>query len=152
MLRLCSKSTRFYPGRPVRHAVRILTASDTATYQVIGKESAGVMLGAGETSRTRVRRTPPAEGLNTEQGRNLNDFSWHEESDRRSEHGGTSLNRPTQFTIRLRPDKLCETPSADPHTGCCVGRGREKLPLTRLGDSFYKRLFSIVFQQLGYMV
>ena len=43
MLRLCSKSSRSYPGRPVRHAVRILTASDAATYRVIGQESAGVI-------------------------------------------------------------------------------------------------------------
>ena len=75
MLRLCSKSSRPYPGRPVRHAVRILTAPDAATYRVIGQESAEVILGAGETSRTRVRRTHPAEGLNTEQGRSLNEFS-----------------------------------------------------------------------------
>jgi len=75
MLRLCSKSSRSYPGRPVRHAVRILTAPNAATYRVIGQESAEVMLGAGETSRTRVRRTHPAEGLNTEQGRSLNEFS-----------------------------------------------------------------------------
>ena len=74
MLRLCSKSSRSYPGRPVRHAVRILTASDTATYRVIEQESAEVMLGAGETSRTRVRRTHPDEGLNTEQ-RSPNEFS-----------------------------------------------------------------------------
>ena len=71
MLRLCNKSSRSYPGRLVRHAVRILTASDTATYRVIGQESAEVILGAGETSRTRVRGTHPAEGLNTEQGRSL---------------------------------------------------------------------------------
>ena len=37
MLRLCSKSLRSYPGRPVRHAVRILTAPDAATYRVIGQ-------------------------------------------------------------------------------------------------------------------
>ncbi len=75
MLRLCSESSRSYPGRPVRHAVRILTAPDAATYRVIGQESAEVMLGAGETSRTKVRRTHPAEGLNTEHGRSLNEFS-----------------------------------------------------------------------------
>jgi hypothetical protein len=76
MLRLCSKSSRSYPGRPVRHAVRILTAPDAATYRVIGQGSAEVILGAGETSRTRVvRRTHPAEGLNTEQGRSLNEFT-----------------------------------------------------------------------------
>jgi hypothetical protein len=75
MLRLCSKSSRSYPGRPVRHAVRILTASDAATYRVIGQESAEVIVGVGETSRTRVRRTHPAEGLNIEQGRSLNEFS-----------------------------------------------------------------------------
>ena len=75
MLRLCSESSRSYPGRPVRHAVRILTAPDAATYRVIGQESAEVMLGAGETSRTKVRRTHPAEGLNAEQGRSLNEFS-----------------------------------------------------------------------------
>ena len=68
MLRLCGKNSRSYPGRPVRHAVRIPTASDAATYRVIRQESAEVILGAGETSRTRVRRTHPAEGLNTEQG------------------------------------------------------------------------------------
>ena len=56
MLRLCSKSSRSYPGRPVRHAVRILTAPDAATYRVIGQESAEIILGAGETSRTKVRR------------------------------------------------------------------------------------------------
>ena len=31
------------------------------------------------------------------------------------------------FTIRLRPDKLCETPSADPHAGCC-GEGERETP------------------------
>ena len=64
MLRLCSKSSRSYQGRPVRHAVRILTASDAAMYRVNGQESAAVILGAGETSRTKVRRSHPAEGLN----------------------------------------------------------------------------------------
>ena len=44
MLRLCSKSSRSYPGRLGRHAVRMLTASDTATYRVIGQESAEVIL------------------------------------------------------------------------------------------------------------
>jgi hypothetical protein len=34
---LCSESSRSYPGRSVRHAVRILTAPDAATYRVIGQ-------------------------------------------------------------------------------------------------------------------
>jgi len=45
MPRLCCKSSRSYPVRPVRHAVRILTASDATTYRVIGQESAEVVLG-----------------------------------------------------------------------------------------------------------
>jgi hypothetical protein len=75
MLRLCSESSRSYSGRFARHAVRILTAPDAAMYWVTGQESAEVILGAGETSHTRVRRTHPAEGLNTEQRRSLNEFS-----------------------------------------------------------------------------
>jgi len=51
MLRLCSKSSRFYPGRPVRHAVRILTALDAATYQVIEQEFS--------RSHIRCRRNEP---------------------------------------------------------------------------------------------
>jgi len=47
MLRLCSKSSRSYPVRPVRHAVKILTAPDTATYRVIRQESAEAIVGEG---------------------------------------------------------------------------------------------------------
>ena len=96
MLRLCSKSSRPYQGRPVRYAVRILTASDTATYRVIGQESAEVILGAaGETSRTRVRRTHLIEGLNTEQGRKGASMRSHDMKNPCT--WGTSLNRPTQI-------------------------------------------------------
>jgi len=101
MLRLCGKSSCFYSGRPVRHAVRILTAPDAATYRVIGQESAEIILGAGETSRTRVRRSHPAEGLNI------------------------------HYSRQAVPDKLCKTPGADPQAVVLWGGGRKKLPLTR---------------------
>ena len=98
MLRLCSKSLRSYPGRPVRHAVRILTASDAATYRVIGQESAEIILGAGETSRTRVRRSHPAEGLNI------------------------------HYSRQAVPNKLCETPGADPQAVVLWGGRNFPLP------------------------
>jgi len=62
MLQLCCKSSRSYQGRPVRHAVRILTAPDAATYRVIGQESAVIILGTGETSRTIVQGLTPPKG------------------------------------------------------------------------------------------
>lgn len=44
MPRLCSKSSRPYPGRPVRRAV-FQTAPVAATQPVIGQESAEVIVG-----------------------------------------------------------------------------------------------------------
>ncbi len=53
MPRLCSESSRSYPGRPVRHAVN-LTALYAATHRVTGQESAEVIVGVGETSRDEI--------------------------------------------------------------------------------------------------
>ena len=39
------------------------------------------------------------------------------------------LPDPNSFIIRLRPDKLCETPGADPHAGCCGEGGERNSPL-----------------------
>jgi hypothetical protein len=47
MLRLCSESSRSYPGRPVRRAVAVLAAPCMATCRVIGQESAEAIVGAG---------------------------------------------------------------------------------------------------------
>ena len=74
MLRLCSESSRPYPGRPVRQAA-FKAAPCVATCRVIGQESAEVIVGAGETSSAKAGRTHPTEGPNTEQGRSLNEFS-----------------------------------------------------------------------------
>jgi len=36
---------------------------------------------------------------------------------------------PNSFIIRLRPDKLCETPGADPHAVVLWGGGERNSPL-----------------------
>ena len=46
MPRLCSESSRSYPGRPDRHAA-ILAALSAATRRVTGQESAEVIVGEG---------------------------------------------------------------------------------------------------------
>jgi hypothetical protein len=70
MPRLCSKSSRSYPGRPVRHAVLLCgTAPCAATLKVTGQESAEVIVGVGETSPVEAGRTHPTEGPNTEHGK-----------------------------------------------------------------------------------
>jgi len=66
MLRLCSESSRSYPGRPVRRAVAVLTAPRMATCRVIGQESAACQ-GVAQRAKTEGhsrRRTLP-QGLET---------------------------------------------------------------------------------------
>ena len=46
MLRLCSESSRSYPGRSVRHAANTAALS-AVTQAVIGQESAEVIVGEG---------------------------------------------------------------------------------------------------------
>jgi len=76
MLRLCSDSSRSYPGRSVRIAVSDVW--DCALYGNIpstGQKSAKAIVGVGrrphaigrlETSREEPRKTYPAEGPNEE--------------------------------------------------------------------------------------
>lgn len=53
-----------------------------------------------------------------------------------------------RFTIRLRPDKLRETPSADPHARCCGEGGRLWIVATKADSAmlesvdFFKNKFA----------
>ncbi len=96
MPRLCSNSSRSYPGRPARHAA--LCKGGCVLYGNMRdertEESAEAIVGAGsslvaelETSLAKRGWTHPTEGPNMLQGRLPNEFPEHVESDRRSEHG-----------------------------------------------------------------
>jgi hypothetical protein len=86
MPRLCSKSSRSYPGRPARLATLCEggCASCMATCGMTGQESAEAIVGAGsslvaelETSLAKRGRTHPTEGPNMLQGRLPNEFPEH---------------------------------------------------------------------------
>ncbi len=85
MPRLCSESSRSYPGRSAWHAAQ-WAAPVAATQPVIRQKSAEVIVGEGrrflvadrlETSCVGIVRrwTHPTEGPNSEQGRSLHELA-----------------------------------------------------------------------------
>ncbi len=95
MPRLCSNSSRSYPGRPARHAT--LCKGGCVPYGNMRDDRTGVsrshsrcrkfLVAELETSLAKRGWTHPTEGPNMSQGRLPNEFPKHVESDRRSEHG-----------------------------------------------------------------
>jgi len=84
MLRLCSHSSRSYPGRPVPHAIFFLMARLLVTAAVMGQESAEAIVGAGRCHQrsgnwkqagAEPRKPYPAEGPNEEEGNRTNELS-----------------------------------------------------------------------------
>ena len=94
MSRLCSNSSRSYPGRPARRAA--LCKKGCVLHGNMRDDRSGVsrslwcrtfLVAELETSLAKRGWTHPTEGPNMSQGRLPNEFPEHVESDRRSEHG-----------------------------------------------------------------
>jgi hypothetical protein len=95
MSRLCSNSSRSYPGRPARRAalykkgcvLRGNMRDDRAGVSRSHSRCRKFLVAELETSLAKRGWTHPTEGPNMSQGRLPNEFPKHVESERRSEHG-----------------------------------------------------------------
>ena len=65
--------------------------------------------------------------------------------DMKNPNGGVSMGHviepPDPIIIRLRPDKLCETPGADPHAVVLWGGGERNSPLPDQANSIHSNSF-----------